>query len=738
MAIVTHEQTSDRAPAPQRAPGRQATVSHRPAIQRSLGNDHLQRTADCDQPDRDTGRGAGCGGCGGCALVQAKVNVGPAGDRYEQEADRIADHVAGMAGEVPAATGPRFDVQRLATGDGSGATLDVTPPESGGRELSPTVRAFMEPRFGQDFGDVRLHTDHESHQLATRIQARAFTYRNDIYLRRGESEHDHRLMAHELTHVVQQRGGAATAQRAISSELDQIESYLSYGVFDWAITDKEAVQALTLLKTLPRFQQAVFFADAKYAGRLRDNLPDHRVPELDALAAGVAGLPAPAPTVAEIQDRLSYGLFDWAITDKDAVEALEMLKQLSGVQLATALAAIDLGRLRDNLPQGRRQELADLEDIGLGLGGTRQTEEEEHPGALIRSIAFRSDHGVMKDNTEDWANSGPFYGEPEWFISNGDVVSHAISQNRNTNISVQLGLNVQPVNAPAAPMRLTGRSSEAALNFDFSGTMQGGLGQTVSMTSSGKLPDTITALENKQIVWELEWRNWKREVGRTRHTVFVTTAAPLAPGEVTYKRMRTAVRLTGEVARRIGSVDPHPLVRGVMERWGAYNLDVVLGNNPGDEWKLADNLDVGAQCIDIVRFVNSLLRTVGVPGTSTAIVVWAKPTSPDTPEPSIWPHGGLGRWPHEPAHPDWFAALMDANDCPNNYEAALQFDHNGTLRFYPGGVPMDKEYKTPLDVLHVFQALVWLTPVARKTFRIQQVLRTYPGGTTPSGEVTCS
>lgn len=739
-------------PAP---PARTAVGDTRPAIQRSLGNDYLQRTADhfqrtpdhfqrtaeCGESRGESGADGGC--CESCELsrlVQTKLSVGPADDAYEQEADRVAERVVAMPGPAdvgsPVHPGPRLDIQRLpaAPGGRSGESLDVALPTGGGQGLPAATRAFMEPRFGQDFSAVRVHSDPEAHRLATQIRARAFTYQHHVYLRSGESEHDHRLMAHELTHVVQQRGGAtATVQRAISPELEQLEDYLGYGIFDWAITDAEAERALVLLKTLPRFQQAVFFADAKLANRLRENLPEGRLPELDALATGVAGLQPPAATVEDIQSRLSYGLFDWAITDRDAVEALEMLQKLSGRQLATALAAINYNRLMDNLPDARKPELADLYDRGLGLGGTRQTEEEEHPGTLIKSITFRSDHGMMKNNSEDWTSSGALYGEPEWSVTNGRVVSHPISQSRDTNLLIEVGMNVLPVNAPSAPIRLTGRSAEPALNFDFAGSMQGGLNRSVTVSSTAKLPDTIKAIENRQIAWEMQWQDWKHEIGRTSHTIFVTAATPLAPGEVTSRRMRTAVALTGEVADRIGSLDPHPLVSGIMRRWGAYNLKVQLAN----AWELADNLDRGAQCIDIVRFVQGLLQTVGAPGIATAVVVWARPGSPLVPEENLWPHGGLHTIGPHPAHPTWFTGLMDANGCPNAFEAALRFDHGGLRRYYPGGVSMDDVYTTSRDVLGVFQCFAWLTQIAQDLFNVEAIAATYPNGSCSLGEVRC-
>jgi hypothetical protein len=72
----------------------------------------------------------------------------------------------------------------------------------------------MEPRFSADFGHVRLHTDQDAQQTAAQIQAKAFTYGNNIWLGRGAHEDDKGLMAHELTHVVQQGAASPSLDRA--------------------------------------------------------------------------------------------------------------------------------------------------------------------------------------------------------------------------------------------------------------------------------------------------------------------------------------------------------------------------------------------------------------------------------------------------------------------------------------------------------------------------------------------
>ena len=79
-----------------------------------------------------------------------------------------------------------------------------------GQPLPGEVRAFMEPRFGAYFGDVRVHTDAEAAQLSRDLHAQAFTHGRDVYFGAGryapETDAGKRLLAHELTHVVQQGG----------------------------------------------------------------------------------------------------------------------------------------------------------------------------------------------------------------------------------------------------------------------------------------------------------------------------------------------------------------------------------------------------------------------------------------------------------------------------------------------------------------------------------------------------
>jgi hypothetical protein len=109
-------------------------------------------------------------------------------------------------------------------------TPDVTPAisssiqslQGGGRPLSGLERSFFELRFGADFSNVRVHNDTQAANVARSVNARAFTLRNNIVFGAGEycpdASSGRKLLAHELTHVVQQSGGATLFSTGKKSE----------------------------------------------------------------------------------------------------------------------------------------------------------------------------------------------------------------------------------------------------------------------------------------------------------------------------------------------------------------------------------------------------------------------------------------------------------------------------------------------------------------------------------------
>jgi hypothetical protein len=221
-------------------------------------------------------------------LIQTKLMVGPVGDHYEQEADRVAErvmgmpvtfspHAAGDTGRGPqsvqrqppeeeevqtkplvaaitplvqrqdeeeelqmAPDAPQQVVQRqeeeelqtkpaLRRAEGG---LEAGPEIEGrlaagkgaGSPLPADVRTYMEPRFGTDFSGVRVHTGGEAVQMSKELKAQAFTHGQDIYLGTGRydpgSTAGKRLLAHELTHVVQQGGAQVQARSETDGETE--------------------------------------------------------------------------------------------------------------------------------------------------------------------------------------------------------------------------------------------------------------------------------------------------------------------------------------------------------------------------------------------------------------------------------------------------------------------------------------------------------------------------------------
>lgn len=157
-------------------------------------------------------------------FFQPKLRVGEPGDRFELEADRVADEVVsrGVAPQVQTAVSPEGppdeEVQRREAGHVPQRPAHEEGPElppagSGeGRPLPDVVRGEVEAAFGVSFSPVRIHTGESAAAMSDDLGANAFTHGRDIYFARGrfapETREGRHLLAHELTHVVQQGGGA--------------------------------------------------------------------------------------------------------------------------------------------------------------------------------------------------------------------------------------------------------------------------------------------------------------------------------------------------------------------------------------------------------------------------------------------------------------------------------------------------------------------------------------------------
>jgi uncharacterized protein DUF4157 len=101
----------------------------------------------------------------------------------------------------------------------------ITSARGGGSSLDSGTRATMESGFGTSFEDVRVHQDSESDMLNRRLTSHAFTTGSDIFLRGDASASDNHLIAHELTHVVQQRSMSGGGGMSVGAAGDPHEHH---------------------------------------------------------------------------------------------------------------------------------------------------------------------------------------------------------------------------------------------------------------------------------------------------------------------------------------------------------------------------------------------------------------------------------------------------------------------------------------------------------------------------------
>lgn len=178
------------------------------------------------------------------SIIQTKLSISTPGDESEQEADRFAEQVMRQ---------PKPQLQRTCTEGESGSKCQDEKPEdkdeqlqpkrvgsnassntpvpgsvnavlaSPGQPLDSAARAFMEPRFGHDFSRVRVHTDAMAAQSARDVNALAYTVGQNLVFDRGQyepgTEAGKRLLAHELTHVIQQGSSLALQRYTVPSNL---------------------------------------------------------------------------------------------------------------------------------------------------------------------------------------------------------------------------------------------------------------------------------------------------------------------------------------------------------------------------------------------------------------------------------------------------------------------------------------------------------------------------------------
>jgi len=177
------------------------------------------------------------------AFVQPKLSVGQPDDKYEKEADAVADKVMRMPEQnfmqrkcAHCEEEEKKQVQRkpfsqnittniqangeTGTSVSNSVANKVNSSKGSGNNMDGNTQSFMQNNLGTDFSKIKIHTDTEAIQMNQELNAKAFTVGNDIYFNEGQyqpaSDSGKHLLAHELVHTIQQGGSnVKTIQRRV-------------------------------------------------------------------------------------------------------------------------------------------------------------------------------------------------------------------------------------------------------------------------------------------------------------------------------------------------------------------------------------------------------------------------------------------------------------------------------------------------------------------------------------------
>ncbi len=202
----------------------------------------IQRKADC----------ACGGGCPGCQKKAANLPVSQPHDASEIEADLVADKVMRMSDNKSLSLNQsQIQLKPLSesitpiiqTKNEGGSAINnklsnkITSSQGSGNKLDGSTQSFMQNRFGTDFSGVKIHTDREAVEMNQKLSAKAFTVENDIYFNQSQyqpnTDSGRHLLAHELTHVVQQnKMSGSFARREKTVQRKSLEEKIAEVILD--------------------------------------------------------------------------------------------------------------------------------------------------------------------------------------------------------------------------------------------------------------------------------------------------------------------------------------------------------------------------------------------------------------------------------------------------------------------------------------------------------------------------
>ncbi|MFK8005455.1 MAG: DUF4157 domain-containing protein [Saprospiraceae bacterium] len=210
--------------------------------------------------------------------VHPKLKIGDTNDRFEQEANQIAEQVVNKKplDSKNTSLNSTPNIQSKSNSD-SGVPVSnnfqnqLQKTTNQGQSLPTDTLKNMNKSFGKDFSNVKIHTDASSEKLNQDIDAKAFTYKNNIYFNKGNFQPNaftgKKLLAHELTHVVQQQFSAPKIQRNPEAEAKKEED-------DTIAKEKEEIITAYKLKGIVSGDKSWTLAEVKQLKSSLSLLPD--------------------------------------------------------------------------------------------------------------------------------------------------------------------------------------------------------------------------------------------------------------------------------------------------------------------------------------------------------------------------------------------------------------------------------------------------------------------------------
>jgi hypothetical protein len=272
--------------------------------------------------------GGGCPRCQNRLPIQTKVAVSQPGDVHEQEADRVAEQVMRM----PAPAQRKIDSGSHYVPDNFIDGLGPSEP------LSEAARTFMEPRFGHDFGEVRVFTDEKAAESTRDMNALAYTFGRNIVFGAGqyapETSNGRLLLAHELAHSIQQGAAQPEVPRKIARRGED-ERQLE--------TSQAALPTIQLKRVAAPLIQRQGTADPTTVPATPLPTPQTATPPPPAAGAPTAPSSAPAATPTPCEQGINETTAEALTWIHDAVEQLTTYEGQQAA--ASGTASPDIARI---------------------------------------------------------------------------------------------------------------------------------------------------------------------------------------------------------------------------------------------------------------------------------------------------------------------------------------------------------------------------------------------------------